>query len=89
MSATSIQGVASAIDTLFLDRKGLVGQPGFAEASKAWDLIRQRPNEHLNIWTFAVLAERKDKVAWGSFRALVEAWLLENTQGTFQFPNVP
>jgi hypothetical protein len=80
--------IKGAIDTLYLDRKGLVGNPGYDAASKAWDLIRDRPDDKITIWAFAVLAERADRVAWGTFRALVAAWLLETTNASFAFPNV-
>lgn len=38
---------------------------------------------HSKIWEAAVAAERKGPVGWGSFRALVEVWLLDQTAGTF------
>jgi hypothetical protein len=70
----------SPVDTLYLERKGLVGRPGFGEASKACDLIRERPANAVSIWTMAVSAERADPVVWGAFRALVEACPLRTQQ---------
>ncbi|WP_437914825.1 hypothetical protein WME73_04195 [Sorangium sp. So ce302] len=86
--ATS-KAIVDAIDTLYLDRKGLIGTPGFDAASKAWDLLKKGNEEyHVTIWAFAMQAERADRAAWGTFRALIDAWLLEQTKGTFSFPNV-
>jgi hypothetical protein len=82
------EAIKGAIDALYLDRNGLIGKPGWDEASKAWDLVRNAPDDKVTIWTFAVLAERQDKVSWSTFRALVTAWLLETTNASFSFPNV-
>jgi hypothetical protein len=83
------KAIVTALDALYLDRKGLAGNAGFDFASKAWDYVRGgRPEDHLNAWAFAVLAGTADPVAWGTFRALVGAWLLEETNGQFSFPRV-
>jgi len=80
--------IKQAIETLYLDRKGLADKAGFDAASKAWDLICSRPDDRITVWAFAVLAETENRVAWGPFRALVAAWLLETTSGTFTFPRL-
>jgi hypothetical protein len=82
------EAIQGALDTLYLDRKGVVGSPGFDSASEAWNLIRTSPDQKSAIWESAVRADRADRATWGTFRALVEAWILETTKATFSFPNV-
>jgi hypothetical protein len=82
------ESIEAALAIFYQDRSDVQGRPGYLDAMKCWDTIRNKSSDAETIWLSALRAQSADRAAWGSFRALVEAWLL-HVRPAFAFPPLP